>query len=118
MSHILFSHDDVCRVFVESLGIQTLNNEGSFDGTEEVYDGFELQMLHIYKAEDGCIICEPTTPEELSAEVENDNFQGVCWTVYAHVKKGGVDALHDFITQDEAEEAYKTLCQSFNISTD
>lgn len=62
------------------------------------YDGLEIHPVREELLENGTSYCEPCTPDEAQF-----------WSVYGHLKTGGVDCIEDFATEAEARALAEQL---------
>ena len=71
-------------------------------------DGLEIHPVHIVEiAEDGTVYCEPCEPE-----------QAQFWSVYGHLRSGGVLCFEDFASASEARHFAHALLEEWpNLRT-
>lgn len=67
------------------------------------YDGLELSPVAEYEDKQGDKFCE---------RVDDPN-EAQFWSVYGHLREGGVECLEDFYTEQEAAEFANTLLSMF-----
>ena len=67
------------------------------------YDGLELAPVTEYEDRDGVKYCERV----------DDPAEAQFWSVYGHLREGGVECLEDFDTEQEAASFAKELLSLF-----
>ena len=69
------------------------------------WDGFELHPVTRHRGSNGIEyfeVCEPDDPNLY------------CWSVYAHLKQGGVECIADCFIKEDAEFIYEALVAHYN----
>ena len=69
-----------------------------------MFDAFELQRVAEYTAPDGCTYCEVLTDKEVTSQ--ELKCLRIFWTVYGHLPTGGVEALVDRDTEEDATRIF------------
>lgn len=68
------------------------------------FDDYEIELVAEYSADDGSNYCEPLNGMPIDEAKALPGFVKSFWTLYGHMKDGGVLAIQDYDTRDEAEK--------------
>lgn len=66
------------------------------------YDGLEIHPVREAFFEDRSSYCKPCTPDEAQF-----------WSVYGHLKSGGVDCIEDFASEEDARAFARQLLECY-----
>lgn len=106
-----FSSEQIRKSMDSFLCIDLLDEVDTFKFNGDLkYDGFEVDAVVHFINESGEVICEPINClSELGKTINQDDFEGLEWTLFAHLAAGGRDTVCNFKKRSEAFSAEKTL---------
>lgn len=78
-----------------------------FDGKDDSFTNYEIDSVRDYEAPDGTRFTEPCEPDD--DDSGGQACSDVYWTIYGHMKVGGVEALIDCRTEEEAVDTLRKM---------
>lgn len=104
-----FSENQIVKFMDSVLGIDAPNCMSRPASTVPAFNCFELDpVVHWIGG-----ACESVEIEDLPKCIQEEAFDGLVWSLFAHLEEGGRQDIHDFTLRSEAEACFDSLSKNF-----